>query len=93
MIGNSNNSHAILVHPDLHIKFNIHVQNRIYTNLTKKIAVTFVTSHSYAPKQYTSTLFRFCMYITTNNNMDIAKYITAGTHKFLSPTIDILYIH
>jgi hypothetical protein len=59
MIGNSNNSHAILVHPDLHIKFNIHVQNRIYTNLTKKIAVTFVTSHSYAPKQYTFILFRF----------------------------------
>ena len=57
--GINTNSHEILVKPELHIKFNIHVQNRMYTNLTKKIAVTFVTSHSYAPKQYTSTLFRF----------------------------------
>lgn len=80
----------MLGEPDLHIKFNIHVQNRMYTNLTKKIAVTFVTSHSYAPKQYTSMLFRFCMYITTNNIMDIAKYITAGVHRFLNPAIDIL---
>ena len=65
----------MLVKPELHIKFNIHVQNRMYTNLTKKMAVTFVTSHSYAPKQYTSTLFLFCMYITTNNIMDITKYM------------------
>jgi hypothetical protein len=41
--GNSNNNQAILVEPDLHIKFNIHVQNKIYTNLTKKIMVIFVT--------------------------------------------------
>lgn len=74
-MGINNNSHEILVKPELHIKFNIHVQNRMYTNLTKKIAVTFVTSHSYAPKQYTSTLFLFCMYITTNNIMDITKYM------------------
>jgi hypothetical protein len=73
--GNNNNNHAMMGEPDLHIKFNIHVQNKIYTNLTKKIAVTFVTSHSYAPKQYTSTLFRFCMYITTNSIMDITKYM------------------
>ena len=59
IMGIKTKSHEILVKPELHIKFNIHVQNRIYTNLTKKMAVTFVTSHSYAPKQYTSTLFRF----------------------------------
>ena len=49
--GNSTKNHAIFVAPAPHIRFNIHVQNKMYMALMKKINSVLGTEQLYCPKQ------------------------------------------
>jgi len=52
MKGNNTKNHAKLVAPARHIRFNIQVQNKMYSVLIKKIKKVLETSHVYDPTQY-----------------------------------------
>jgi hypothetical protein len=51
--GKSSKNHDTFVCPALHIKFNIHVQNKTYSSLITKIKKVLDTLQEYEPKQYT----------------------------------------
>jgi len=50
--GNNTKTHARFSTPVLHIRFNIQVQNKTYTNCTANIKETLVTLQDKLPKQY-----------------------------------------
>jgi len=57
--GKRTKNQAILGAPARQIKFNIHVQNKMYNVLIAKIKNVLVTSQVYDPTQYLSTLPKF----------------------------------
>jgi len=48
--GKRTSNHEIPVCPSLHIRFNIHVQNKIYINLKKNTIMVLGTRHEKLPK-------------------------------------------
>jgi len=56
MIGMRTINHAMIDAPALHIRFKIHVQNNIYTNLIANIKDVLGTLHVCKPTQYVFTL-------------------------------------
>lgn len=57
--GINTNNHENNVPPPLHIIFNNHVQNAIYTALNIKIYMLFSVVHPRAPKQYILSFPKF----------------------------------
>jgi hypothetical protein len=51
MKGMRTRNHATADAPALHMRFRIHVQNKIYTSLTANTKYVFGTAHSCTPKQ------------------------------------------
>jgi hypothetical protein len=50
-MGKNTKNHDNEEYPALHIKFNIHVQNKIYTTFITKINTVLGTSHANDPMQ------------------------------------------
>jgi hypothetical protein len=57
--GNNTKNQATPGAPALHIKFNIQVQNKMYTTLMINIIGLFVTLQEYEPTQYMFVLPKF----------------------------------
>jgi hypothetical protein len=79
--GISNKNQAISLCPSLHMRLRIHVQKRMYINLTINTTVVFGTFLLNDPKVKTFVLLRFCSITAINPTIDIEKYRNAGVHK------------
>ena len=89
--GNSTKNQETIEYPDLQIKFNTQVRNKMYKILIINIRETLDTLHSYIPKQYTFSAPIFWKNIIAKASIDNTKYKRAGSHKFFNPTICIIY--